>query len=177
MNLDAICTGTLYLPDKAVPSGTSPVMLADGRQIAQVQWHFWTVRSRFEILDPLGSVLAQGGSQGAISRRYPVQTPAGRTLVDIKLGLWRPISGAVITLSNGTVISVKRTSLWSDRNFEFSSGGRPVGRISPTTGVFTFHPDSYAFELSAPVMSALEAIGLAQVLRAVVRASRKRDST
>jgi hypothetical protein len=176
VDLDAIFTGTLYLPDKVVSSGTSPVMLSDGRTIAQVQWHFWTVRSKFEILDPLGGVRAEGGSHGFSGRRYAVRTPAGRTLVEIKLGIWRPISGAAVTLGNGNPISVKQTSVWSDRNFQFFSGDRQVGRISPTTSVFTFHPDSYAFELSAPVMSALEAIGLAQALRAVVRAARSQRS-
>jgi hypothetical protein len=176
VNLDAIFTGTLYLPDKMVPSGTSPVMLSDGRTIAQVQWHFWTARSRFEILDPLGGVLAQGASQGFAGRRYTVRTPTGRALVEIRLGIWRPISGATVTLGNGNAISVKQLSMWSDRNFQILRGGRQVGRISTTTGVFTFHPDSYAFELSAPVMSALEAIGLAQALRAVVRAARNQRS-
>jgi hypothetical protein len=176
VNLDANFTGTLYLPDKVVPSGTSPVLLSDGRTIAQVQWHMWTVRSRFEILDPLGRVLAEGRSHGFAGRQFAVRTPAGRVLVNIKLGVWRPISGATVTLSNGTPISVKQISVWSDRNFQILRGGEPVGRISPTTGKFTARPDSYAFELSAPVMSALEAIGLAQALRAVVRAARSARS-
>ena len=47
-----------------------------------------------------------------------------------------------------------------------------VRRRDPTTGQFSVHPDSYALELMMPVMSALEAIALAQVLRLVVRAIR-----
>jgi len=35
---------------------------------------------------------------------------------------------------------------------------------------FSVHPDSYAFELTMPVLSALEGIALAQALRLVVRA-------
>jgi hypothetical protein len=172
MSLNALFTGTLYLPDKALASGTSPVMLSDGRTIAQVQWHFWTARSKFEVLDVPGRVIAEGGSRGLTARRYVVTTPDGRTLVEVKLGLWRPINSATITLSTGSALSVKQTTIWSDRNFEFFSNGRPVGRITPTTGVFTFHPDSYAFELTVPVMSTVEAISLAQTLRAVVRAAR-----
>lgn len=177
MSLNALFTGTLYLPDKALASGTSPVLLSDGRTVALVRWHFWTARSKFEVLDPQGRVLAEGGSQGLTARRYVVKAADGRILVDIKLGVWRPINSAVITLANGNTLSVKQTTFWSDRNFEFFFNGRPVGRITPTTRVFSFHPDSYAFELSVPVMSTVEAIGLAQSLRAAVRAARAARSS
>jgi hypothetical protein len=56
-------------------------------------------------------------------------------------------------------------SLWSDRKFEFHAAGGIVGRIMPTTGTFSFRPDSNALSCSLPVMSALEAISLAQALR------------
>src|SRR5262245_13225202 len=113
MSLNGLFTGTLYLPDKALSSGTSPVMTADGRTIAQVQWHFWTARSKFEVLDPMGRVVAEGGSQGWTQRRYLVTTPDGRTLVEIKLGVWRPINSSTITLSTGSALSVKQTTIWS----------------------------------------------------------------
>jgi hypothetical protein len=177
MSLHALFTGTLYLPDKALSSATSPVMLSDGRTVAQVQWHFWTARGKFEVLDAQGRVIAEGGSQGLTARRYVVTTPDGRTVVEIKLGVWRPINSSTITLSTGSSLSVRQTTIWSDRNFEFFSNGRPVGRITPTTGLFTFRPDSYAFELSVPVMSAVEAISLAQALRAIVRAARSSNSS
>jgi hypothetical protein len=122
-------------------------------------------------------VIAEGGSQGLTARRYVVTTPDGRTLVEVKLGVWRPINSSTITLSTGSSLSVRQTTIWSDRNFEFFSNGRPVGRITPTTGLFTFRPDSYAFELSVPVMSAVEAISLAQALRAIVRAARSSNSS
>jgi hypothetical protein len=43
--------------------------------------------------------------------------------------------------------------------------------------VFSFHPDSYEFELTVPVLSILEAVSLAQALRAIVRARRERSSS
>ncbi|GHJ49382.1 hypothetical protein Cs7R123_67240 [Catellatospora sp. TT07R-123] len=176
MSLDAPFTGQLYLPDKALTTGTSPVLDAHGHAIAHVQWHFWTVRSRFEILDSRGTVLAEGGTQGWTGRQLTVRTPAGRTVVDIRFGLWRPINGATITLGSGRSLGVRQTSIWSDRNFEFSAGGRVVGRITPTTGVLSFRPDSYSFVLNSSAMTALEAISLAQALRAAVRAMRQQHS-
>jgi len=68
---------------------------------------------------------------------------------------------------------VRQVSIWSDRKFEFFAGERLVARIQPTTGVFTFRPDSYALELPAPVMSALEGISLAQAVRTVARGIRQ----
>jgi hypothetical protein len=177
VNLDAPFTGTLHLPDKMVPSGTSPVMLADGRTVALVQWHFWTVRSRFEVLDPAGGMLAEGFAQGAMHRRFAVRRPDGRALIDIRLGLWRPIKGMDITLASGRLVSVRPTSIWSDRNFEILTNGAPAGRIRPTTAAFSFHPDSYEFELTVPVLSVLEAVGLAQALRAIVRSMRQRSAS
>jgi hypothetical protein len=177
VSLDAPFTGTLHLPDKMVPSGTSPVMLADGRTVALIQWHFWTMRSRFEVLDPAGTVLAEGAAQGLTGRRFAVRRAGGHPLIDITLGLWRPIKGASITLASGRPVSVRPTSVWSDRNFEILGNGMPAGRIRPTTVVFSFHPDSYEFELTVPVLSILEAVSLAQALRAIVRARRERSSS
>ncbi|WP_155375347.1 LURP-one-related/scramblase family protein [Catellatospora vulcania] len=176
MSLTQPFTGTLYLPDKVVPTGTSPVVLADGQTVALVQYHFWTVRQRFGILDPAGNPVADGVARGMTGRTYEVTAPSGARVVELRLGFWRPIDGAVVTLASGRTVEVMKTSIWSDRRFEFAAGGRPFGRITPTTGVLTFHPDSYAFELSAPVMSALEAICLAQALRTAVRAMRQAAS-
>ncbi|MDI1462134.1 hypothetical protein QEZ54_14265 [Catellatospora sp. KI3] len=176
MSLTAPFTGQLLLPDKAMTSGTSPVLDTGGQAVAHVQWHVWSLHSRFEILDVRGTVLAAGGTQGWTGRQLTVRTPDGRTVVDVKLGLWRPINGAAITLGNGRTLGVRQTSVWSDRNFEFSVGGRPVGRITPTTGPLSFRPDSYSFVLNSPVMTALEAISLAQALRAAVRAMRSSAS-
>jgi hypothetical protein len=177
MSIDEPFTGTLYLPDKVVPSGTSPVMLADGRTIAQVRWHFWTVRHRFEVLDPAGTELAEGGGRGLALRRYVVRRPDGHPLVELRLGLWRPINGSTVTLASGRLVSVRKSSVWSDRRFEILTNGRPAGRIRPTTGVFTFHPDSYELELTVPVLSILEAICLAQALRTVIRSRREQAAS
>ncbi|WP_144123734.1 hypothetical protein [Catellatospora sichuanensis] len=172
MGLTDPFTGTLYLPDKAMPTGTSPVMLADGQTVAHVQYHFWTVRQRFGILDPAGNLVAEGISRGMMARTYEVTAPSGARVIELRLGFWRPIDGAVVTLAGGRTVEVLKTSIWSDRRFEFAAAGRPFARITPTTGALSFHPDSYAFELTAPVMSALEAISLAQALRTAVRAMR-----
>jgi hypothetical protein len=170
-------TGALYMPDTVLPTGTTPVLLADGQTVAQVQWHMWTTRSKFEILDLHGNVLAQGGSEGFTASQYVVRTLSGSTLVQIKLGMWRPINGAVITLANGRTLSIRQVTVWSNRKFEFFAGKQRIGRILPTTRAISFHPDSYVFELTAPVMSTVEAVGLAHSLRSEVRSKRQASNT
>lgn len=171
MDLRAPYTGVLYMPDKEFMNPNSPVMLPDGQVVAGVGWHTWT--QRFEILDATGGLLAECRPSGFFRKRFTVTAPDGRTIVDVLPGGWRPINGAAITLANGQSLGVQQASMWSDRRFEFSTAQGLVGRINPTTGTFTFHPDSYAFELFQPVMSALEAICLAQAIRLVVRGMRQ----
>jgi hypothetical protein len=172
MDLSAPFAGTLFLPDKEFLNTRSPVLLADGQTAAYIQWHTWT--QRFSILDAGGVEVAACHPEGIFRRRYIVRAvPNGRTVVDLKPGAFRPFNAAELTVA-GRPITVRQASIWSDRRFEFFAGERPVGRIQPTTGVFTFRPDSYAFELPAPVMSALEAISLAQTVRTVARGLRQR---
>ncbi|MEV4415241.1 hypothetical protein [Catellatospora sp. NPDC049609] len=173
MDLREPFAGTLHLPDKLLQTGTSPVMLADGQTVAKVRYHFWTMRQRFEILDPRDAVVAEGVARGMMARTYQVTRPGGGRVVELRLSMWRPLGGAVATLANGHTVEVLKTSIWSDRRFELAAAGRPFARITPTTGVFTFQPDSYEFVLDRPVMTALEAICLAQCLRSAVRALRE----
>jgi hypothetical protein len=170
MDLRVPFTGTLYLPDKEFLAAGTPVLLPDGQPVASIRWHTWT--QRFEVLDNAGAVVAECRPEGLFRRRYPVHAPDGRVLVDLKPGTWRAFNGAELTVASGRRLTIRQPSMWSSRNFEFHSPEGLVGRISPTTGTFTFRPDSYAFELLRPVLSALEAISLAQVLRLVARGQR-----
>lgn len=171
MDLAAAFTGTLFMPDKEFLNSRSPVLLADGQTAAYVQWSTWT--QRFSILDASGAMVAECRPQGIFRRRFLVHaTPSGRTLVDLKPGAFRPFNGAELTVS-GHPLRIRQSSMWSDRRFEFYAGERLVGSIQPTTGVFSFRPDSYAFELPVAAMSGLEAISLAQAVRAVARGLRQ----
>lgn len=171
MNLLAPFTGTLYLPDKEFLASGTPVLLPDGQPVASIRWHTWS--QRFEVLDPSGAVVAECRPEGLFRRRYPVYAPGGRVLIDLRPGTWRAFNGAELTVASGRRVAIRQPSMWSSRQFEFHASEGLVGRIAPTTGVFTFRPDSYAFELLQPVMSALEAISLAQALRLVARGQRQ----
>jgi hypothetical protein len=171
MDLRAPFAGVLLLPDKEFLNPNSPVMLPDGQVIAGVGWHTWT--QKFEVYDASGALIAECRPTGVFRKTYSVRTPDGRPVVDVRAGGWLPIAGSAITLSSGRQLTVRWKSVWSDRRFEFSSGEELVAQINPATGVFTFHPDSYAFEMLQPVMSPLEAISLAQVVRMMVRARRQ----
>ncbi len=170
MDLHARFTGTLYLPDKEFLSSGTPVLLGDGQQVAGIRWRTWT--QRFDVLDAYGAIVAQCRPEGVFRRRYLVRTIDGRPVIDLRMGAWRPFNGAELALSSGYRVTVRQVSVWSDRRFEFHGPGGLVGRIQPTTGAFSFRPDSYAFELLQPVMSALEAISLAQALRVAARGMR-----
>jgi hypothetical protein len=174
VDLAAPFSGTLFMPDKEFLNSRSPVLLAGGRAAGYIQWSTWT--QRFSVLDVGGTVVAECRPQGIFRRRYVVlAAPGGRTLVDLKPGVFRPFNGAELTVA-GRPLRVRQVSMWSDRRFEFYAGERLVGRIQPTTGVFSFRADSYAFELPAsgsPVMSGLEAISLAQAVRTVARGVRQ----
>ena len=174
MSLFAPFAGTLYLPDKEFLAASTPVLLPDGRVIAGIVWHTWT--QRFEVTDPSGAIIAECRPQGVFRRRYTVRTLDGRQVLDLRPGAWRPFNGAELTLASGRPLSIRQVSMWSNRKFEFSSAEGVVGRILPTTGTFSFRPDSYAFELFQPVMSVLEAVSLAQALRLVARAQRQSAS-
>lgn len=174
MDLMAPFTGTLYMPDKEFLNPVSDVLLPDGRPIAGVQWHSWS--RKFEILQPAGGVIAECQGRGFFTTVYTVTMTDGRTVLRLKPGAWRTFNSAQITLGNGRQLGMRQQSMWSERKFEFYAPEGVVGQILPTTGAFSFRPDSYAFELGVPVMSALEAIGLAQAIRLVVRAQRQQRS-
>ena len=171
MDLRAEFAGTIYLPDKRFVTPGSPVYIPDGHLIALIAWRTWS--GRFSILDPSGDTIASCRPRGVFRRSYAVLDANGLPVLDVLPGAWRPLSGMKVTLGSGRRITVRPSGMWSARRFEFyDANNRLAGRIDPTVGVFTFHPDSYAFELIMPVMSALEAIALAQALRLVVRAIR-----
>jgi hypothetical protein len=172
VNLLAPFSGTLYMPDKEFLTAGSPVLSADGRPVAAIRWRIGS--QRFEVADATGAVLAECSPRGIYRRRYAVRMRDGRLVVDLRLGAWRAFHGVDLVLASGQRLTLRRVIERSGRRFEFhGADGRLVGRISPTTGAFSFRPDSYALELLLPAMSALEAVALAQALRVAVRGMRR----
>jgi hypothetical protein len=175
MDLNAPFTGTLYMPDKEFLAAGSPVLLTSGEILATIRWHVWS--QEFEVLDSKGAIVAECVPTGVFRKRYTVRLRNGRRILELRPGVWRPFAGAEVTLGSGRALTMHKVSVWSDRKFEFTAPEGLVGRIMPTTGAFSFRPDSYAFELLLPVMSALEAISLAQAVRLAVRGIRQASSS
>jgi hypothetical protein len=167
--------GVLYLPDKPVFQGVSPVLLADGQPVAQLHWHAMSAHQAFEVLDPeSGAVVASGRLEHALGRRYAVHGPDGHSvLVELKLGVLRPFDGATITLADGTTLGIHGRP--TGRHFAFLRDGAVVAEIRPTTGLFSFHPDSYEFALDTPVLSIAAAVGLAQAVREAAKTIRRHE--
>jgi len=169
--------GVLLLPGRAPFGSTSTVTLPDGQPVAQIRWHQWSMAARFEILDAFGAAeLAAGGRKGFWGRSYQVTGPGGGVLLDLKLSGWGPTGRSTVTLPDGSALTTKGN--WSGRKFEVldASGSRVAG-LATTSGAFSMRQDSLAFELIAPVLSVVQAIGLAQCMRAAVEASRAATST
>jgi len=167
--------GVLLLPDKIVPTGTSPVMLPDGAMVALIRWHAFTTRARFEILDPTGQYeMARGQAEGLARRRYTLYGPSDETLLRVKLSWLGPGGRSRVTMPDGSELTAKG-SLLLRRFVVTGADGSVVARITPTKGWWSARQDSYAFELTRPVLSTVQAAGLAQFMRAAERAQRDQN--
>jgi len=166
-------TGVLILPDRAVLGKMSPVTLDTGEPVAAIRWHNWTARARFEILDPAGtSVLASGSRVGFLGRTYQVLGPRQEPVLDLKLSGWGLSGRSTITLPDRQVLSAKGN--WSARKFTVADErGTLVAQLITTSSAFSLRPDSFAFELATPVLSIVQATGLAQCMRAAAEARRR----
>jgi hypothetical protein len=165
-------TGVLLLPDRGAFEKVSAVTLSSGEPVASIQWHSWSMSLRFDILDPTGTAaLAHGYSKGFFGRRFHVDEPRGEPLLKLELGFWGLASRCRVSIPTGQLLTTKGN--WTGRTFSISDdAGRPVARILNTSPVFSWRPDSLAFEIQAPILSAVQAIGLAQCLRAAAKSQR-----
>jgi hypothetical protein len=165
-------TGVLLLPDRAPFDRVSAVTLGSSEPVAIIRWHGWTGRARFDILDPgKQRILASGARYGIFGVRYAVTGPRGDDLLGLSLGFWGVGGRCTVTRPGGPPLTTRGN--WSNRQFSVvDDAGRSVAQIVNTSRLFTLRPDSFAFELQAPVLSAVQAIGLAQCLRAAVESSR-----
>lgn len=164
--------GVLILPDRAVFGRMSPVMLSTGEPVASIRWHNWTTRARFEILNAAGSSpLASGSRVGFWGRSYQVLGPRQEPVLDLKVSGWGLSGRSTVTLPGGRALSAKGN--WSARKFTLVDElDGLVARLVTTSSAFSFRPDSLSFELSTPVLSVVQAVGLAQCMRAAVEAQR-----
>jgi hypothetical protein len=163
-------TGTLLLPDRAVFGSESAVTLQDGRPVAIIRWHNWSMSARFEIFDPISNVLlASGAKTGFWGTRYRVTGPGDQRILELKFGFSGPTGRGTVTLADGRTLHTK--GKWTARSFTVTdSDGRQVAHLVNTSRVFALRSDSLAFELTAPALTTLEAVGLAQCVRAAVEA-------
>jgi hypothetical protein len=170
MNPHAPFTGVLLLPDRPPFGTTSQVTLPDGLPVAAIRWHRFGFGARFDILDPSGgTVLASGARAGISGLRYRLLGPAQEMLLELKLSGWGLSGRTRITLAGGRMLTAKGN--WSARQFAVTDERhQPVAQLVNTSRLFSLRPDNLAFETAAPVLSAVQAIGLAQCMRAAVEA-------
>ncbi|MFI5911939.1 hypothetical protein [Dactylosporangium sp. NPDC051541] len=177
MDVFAPYTGTLLLPDKAMFGSESPVILSDGRPVATIRWHSWSMRARYEILDPAtGAILAAGHRQGFGGRNNYLTDAQGRQLFHLKLSFWGPSRSSTLTLPTGRTLSTRGN--WTMRRFSVTDEqGRQVAELVNSSRLLSMRPDSLALELQSPVLSIVQAIGLAQAMRAAIESARTTAAT
>ncbi|GGQ56418.1 LURP-one-related/scramblase family protein [Couchioplanes azureus] len=164
-------TGVLLLPDASFLGTTSTVTTADGAPVATIHREPWGVRRRFEIRDAAGeSLLATGAQAGFWGNKYELMGPQSQFLLSLKFSGWTgPTGPGVVSLPDGRVLTTKGS--WTARQFTLADeAGTPVAELSNRGGLLAAR-QSLAFELRAPVLSVLQAIGLAQCLRAAVESA------
>jgi hypothetical protein len=174
MDLTMPFTGTLITPDKLLPHGDSPVTLPDGTLVAQIRWNVLATGS-FTVLDAEGQELATGrppGLVGRTGRRHEVHSTDGSVLLELTLG-WRGAAGrSTVSLPDGRRLTVKGAT-FRRRFWLLDAGELEVGAITPTSTTFSMRKQSYAFDLRAPVLSAVQAVALAQALREAVKSGNR----
>ncbi|WP_433086905.1 hypothetical protein ACQP1P_14470 [Dactylosporangium sp. CA-052675] len=169
MDVFAPYAGTLLLPDKAPFGRESPVTLADGRPVATIRWHTWSMRARYEILDPAGATLAAGHREGFGGRNYYLTDAHQRMLFHLRLSFWGPNRTGTLRLANGRALTTRGN--WTSRRFSITDErNRPVAQLVNNSPILSLRPDGLALELQAPVLSIVQAIGLAQSMRAAIEA-------
>jgi hypothetical protein len=126
--------------------------------------------ARFEILDPVGGgLLATGAKAGFWGTRYQVTGPTGQQILSLKFGFSGPSGRGTVTLADSRTLHTKGN--WSSRKFAVTdAAGAQVAHLANTSGAFSLG-DHLAFELTAPALTQVEAIGLAQCVRAAVDAA------
>ncbi len=173
MELFTPFAGVLTLPDRPAFGTNSPVSFA-GELVATIRWHRWTTRAQFEILNADGTyVLAAGSQVGFWGRSYRVVGSREQVLLDLRISGWGLAGRSTVTLPTGQTLTAKGN--WSARQFNLTDkSGAVVAQLLTTSSVFSLRRDNLAFELTTPVLSVVQAVGLAQCMRAAVEAQRKR---
>ena len=167
--MNAPFVGVLQLPDTSVFGTTSAVTTGDGRPVATIRRRTLTMRNRFEILDATETTLLATGAQAGIwGNKFEVMGPQSQFLLSLKFSGWTgPTGRGVVSLPDGRTLATK--GKWTAREFTLTDdAGTPVAQLHTTSRVLSLRPGSLAFEIKAPVLSVVQAIGLAQCIRAAV---------
>ncbi|BCJ55032.1 hypothetical protein Asp14428_65070 [Actinoplanes sp. NBRC 14428] len=163
--------GVLLLPDSPVLGSTSAVTTGDGLPVATIRRRVWSSRRRFEILDAAGTALLATGSQaGMWGNKYELMGPQSEFLLSLKFSGWTgPTGRGVVSLPDGRTLATRGN--WTAREFTMTDeAGTPVAELHTRGGVFALGRN-LAFELRTPMLSIVQAIGLAQSVRAAVESA------
>jgi hypothetical protein len=164
-------TGVLLLPSKSVFGSTAEVTLGDGTPVAVIHRKAWSARAKFEIFDAADAMLLAGGqAAGFWGTRYELLGAGSEPLLEVKFNGWGGLKRGTVTLADGRELTTSGN--WSARDFIVSdSTGRRVAGLVTTSSMWSWRPDSMAFEIDAPVLTLVQAIGMAQCIRAAVEAA------
>jgi hypothetical protein len=165
-------TGVLLMPHLSSAKKTSVVTSGDGEPLATVRWRSRAVQDQFEVLDARGGTELAYGGPDRFFNGYQIHGPDGSMLLLLGYGLLGPAGSGTVTLPDGRQLTTGRNR--SRTMFPIrDEAGRQVAQI--LAGSRAWGPpqsENFAFELRAPVLSVVQAVGLAQCIRAVRAAQR-----
>jgi hypothetical protein len=158
-------TGVLLLPSRSTFGSTAEVTLGDGTPVAVIHRWSWSTRPKFEIFDADDAVLlATGKATGFWGHRYELLGPQSELLLEVKFSGWSGVKRGTVTLADGRELTTSGN--WGARDFVVTdSTGGAVGGLVTTSSLWSLRPDSLAFEIQAPVLTVVQAIGMAQCIR------------
>ncbi|MEU4772636.1 hypothetical protein [Micromonospora sp. NPDC023644] len=164
-------TGLLLLPLTSPLRRTVTVTFHDRTPAAVIRRRFVSKRRRFEIRDAAAAtLLATGATTSFANDHYELRGPRSEFILSFMIDYEGRRRGTV-TLADGRTLTTVGNRSARDFTITDQSGG-PVAMLVTTSSAWSMRSADLALEVRAPVMSLLQAIGMAQCLLTAVGSPR-----
>jgi hypothetical protein len=173
--MHSIFTGRLLLPLLSPLRRTAAVTLGDGTPVAVLRRKFVSKRHQFDVLDAgATTLLATGAATSFAYDHHRLVGPRSEVILEYLIDYAGRRRGTV-TLPDGRVFTTDGDR--SAQHFAITDrSGRPVASLVTTSSALPMRSADLVLDVGAPVLTLLEAIGMAQCLLTVVN-SRRGDAT
>jgi hypothetical protein len=169
--MHSIFIGRLLLPLLSPLRRTATVTLEHGAPVAVLRRKFVSQRHEFEVLDAgATTLLATGAATSFANDHHRLVGPRAELILEYLIDYAGRRRGTV-TLPDGRVFTTAGDR--TGRHFVITDrSGGPVGRLITTSSAWSMRSAYLMLEVGVPVLTLLEALGLAQCLLTVVNSRR-----